>query len=197
MLSQPFAAFESAPGKAVGYTSLPLIGTAAFVVIAFVCMRLRWSLASRALQTCNAGIASLHRSNIRAPCLFAPLARTISGMPLPSRTMCRLEPTFPLTVGLRPDFWPPEWALKSQLCWPGSNRFGRVHASASALTDATSNSRVGLIRHQKPWQRRCDRAGSYSLMLVKVCASGAGGIQRTNFPDWHSGLTSYLVVVKM
>lgn len=61
MLSKPFTAFNAAPGNAVGYASLPLIGTAAFVVIALVCTQLRWSLASSTLQACNA------RDSIAAP----------------------------------------------------------------------------------------------------------------------------------
>ena len=61
MLAQPFAAFNAAPGNAIGYASLPQIGTAAFLVIAFVCRQLRWSLASRTLQACNG------RDRIHAP----------------------------------------------------------------------------------------------------------------------------------
>lgn len=60
-LSQPFAAFNAAPGNTAGYASLPQMGSAAFVVIAFVCMQLGWSLASRALQACNA------RDRVHAP----------------------------------------------------------------------------------------------------------------------------------
>ena len=41
--------------------SLPQMGTAAFVVIAFVSMQLRWSLARSTLQACNA------RDRIQAP----------------------------------------------------------------------------------------------------------------------------------
>jgi hypothetical protein len=61
MFAQPFAAFNAAPGNAAGYASLPQMGTAAFVVIAFVSMQLRWSLARSTLQACNA------RDRIQAP----------------------------------------------------------------------------------------------------------------------------------
>ena len=61
MLSQPFAAFNAAPGNTARDASLPEMATAAFVVIAFVSMQLRWSLARSTLQACNA------RDRIQAP----------------------------------------------------------------------------------------------------------------------------------
>src|SRR5258708_28504460 len=46
-------------------------------------------------------------------------------MPLASTTMCRLEPSLPLSVGFGPVSWPPGGLVpRSHQCWPGSNRFG-------------------------------------------------------------------------
>ncbi|CAM3839884.1 hypothetical protein DETS111669_29320 [Delftia tsuruhatensis] len=42
----------------------------------------------------------MHSSNILESCLFAPLTKIISGMPLASTKLSRLEPSLLLSVGL-------------------------------------------------------------------------------------------------
>ena len=49
----------------------------------------------------------MHRSNSIESCLLAPLTKTTSGMPWASTTMCRLDPSFPLSVGFGPVSSPP------------------------------------------------------------------------------------------
>src|SRR3989475_2397747 len=110
-----------------------------------------------------AGIASTHLSNILESCRFAPLTKITSGMPLASTTMCRLEPSLPLSVGFGPVSWPPGGlVLRSHQCWPGSNRFGHVHASESAWLGAAAP------RHQ----RHSSRADAAS----KSCRCRSPGI---------------------
>jgi hypothetical protein len=138
---------------------LSQVRTATLVVIALVGVQLRWSFAGPAI----AGITSTHFSNISESCLFAPLTKITSGMPLASTTMCRLEPSLPLSIGLGPVSWPPGGLVpRSHQCWPGSNRFGHVHASESAWPGST------VPRHQ----RSSSRAGAAS----KSCRCRSPGI---------------------
>jgi hypothetical protein len=128
---------------------LSQVRTATLVVIALVGVQLRWSFAGPAI----AGITSTHFSNISESCLFAPLTKITSGMPLASTTMCRLEPNLRLSVGFGPVSWPAGGlAPRSHQCCPGSNRSAHVHASGSAWSGATAP------RHQ----RHSSHAGAVS-----------------------------------
>jgi hypothetical protein len=86
-------------------------------------------------------------------CLFTPLNKITRGMPLASTTMCRLEPSLPLSRWVGSRFLAPGGLVpRSHQCWPGSNRFGHVHASESAWPGATAP------RHR----RHSSRAGATS-----------------------------------
>lgn len=123
-------------------------------------------LRGRPDKPATAGIASTHLWNILESCRFAPLTKITSGMPLASTTRCRFEPSLPLSVGLGPVSCPPGGlAPRSHQCWPGSNRSGRVHASASAWPGATAP------RHQ----RHSSRAGAASKSCrCRIQGTGEG-----------------------
>lgn len=65
----------------------------------------RWR--GRPAKPLSAGMASMHCSKSMESCRLAPLTNTAKGMPLASTTMCLLEPSLPLSVGLGPVCGPP------------------------------------------------------------------------------------------
>src|SRR3989475_3548225 len=104
-------------------------------------------------------------------------------MPLASTTMCRLEPSLPLSVGFGPVSWPPGGLVpRSHQCWPGSNRFGHVHASESAWLGAAAP------RHQ----RHSSRADAAS----KSCRCRSRSEEHTSELQSQSNLVCRLLLEK-
>lgn len=84
VFAQPLAALNASSGNPANDAPLPQVGSASLEVVAFVGVHLGWSFT----------------------CRFTPLNKITRGMPLAFTTMCRLEPSLPLSVGLGPVSWP-------------------------------------------------------------------------------------------
>lgn len=105
--AKPFTALNTTPCNENQNSSTPQVLPATPVVVAFVRMQFPWTLAwlpSQALD-CRGGIYSSLKQH--RGCLLAPLTKTTNGIPWASTTMCRLEPSLPLSVGFGPDSSPP------------------------------------------------------------------------------------------
>lgn len=101
VLVQSLTAFNPSPCDPAQDAFGPQIGPATAVVIAFVCVQFLRTLA-RPARPLSAGKASMQGSNSMESCRLAPLTRITNEMPRASTTMCRLDPNFPLSVGLGP-----------------------------------------------------------------------------------------------
>lgn len=110
-------------------------------------------LRTRPGKPATTGIASMHFSNSMESCLLAALTRITSGMPLASTTICRLEPSLPLSVGLRPVSWPSGGlAPRSHLCLLGSNQSGHARADVPAWLGANAAKRHGIPSRKRRQQ---------------------------------------------
>lgn len=91
----------------------------------------------------------MHRSNSIESCLLAPLTKTTSGIPWASTTMCRLEPSLPLSVGFGPVSSPPRGLVpRSHQYSLGSNQSGHAHAGAPTWLDAAAPRRQPHSIHE-------------------------------------------------
>ncbi len=119
--ANPHRGFESRPLRQMQSPSSPLLGLFCF---------------DRRLRS---EVNQLGSDGFRLRAANTPLTSTTSGMPRASTTMCRLEPSLPLSVGLGPVSWPPGGlGTDERRCSPGSNRSGRAHAGAPAWRGAVS-----------------------------------------------------------
>ena len=161
VFAQPLAALNASSGNSANDAPLPQVGSASLEVVAFVGVQLCRSSTGTSWQASN------RRNRVHAPLEHLGVVPVRAAdqdhqrMPLASTTMCRLEPSLPLSVGFGPVSWP-RVVPRSHQCWPGSNRFGHVHASESAWPGAAAP------RHQ----RRSSRVGAAS----KSCRCRSPGI---------------------
>ena len=115
-----------------------------------------WVYCIEIVAALTAGSASRHFSNSIESCRFAPLTKTTRGTPRASTTICRLEPSLPLSVGLGPVSGPPG-GLKpmSHQCSPGPNRSDRIRADAAASPDAIAATHQLLATHANVSSTSC------------------------------------------
>ena len=149
----------------------------------------------------SAGMASMHGSNSIESCRLAPLTNTTNGMPRASTTICRLEPSLPLSVGLGPVCWPPGGlGLSSRQCWLVPNRSGHAHAGESTSRGATTPTLRRPANHAIDASKSCHyRSPWIELVLprdvclkhkqdsIEGCLIADSALARASLVGWNKG----------
>ena len=121
------AAFNAFASNAADDSQAPEVVSAALVVITLVSMQLGRSAARATSESFD----GRHLSNSIESWQFKPLTSITRGTPRASTTMCRLEPSLPVSVGLGPVCGPPGGLVAtSRQRSLGSNQSGRPRANA-------------------------------------------------------------------
>ena len=130
VFAQALAALNASSGNAANDAPLPQVGSASLEVVAF-CRRAALPVFYGDVLAGQQSQESRPRtiSNIVESCRFAPLTKITSGMPLASTTICRLEPSLPLSVGFGARFLPlglgteeSSWLARLQSIWSCSRK---------------------------------------------------------------------------